>query len=396
VTLDKNQQIREVYSMQTTGQFLLTHQSDTFYTWIPDDKFLSVSSIQSIDNEKLAFPSQPVTYLIIAPENFHQALSPLMDLRLNQGLTTMIVSPQQIYDSNHTGTPSVDAIKEFVHSIYEYDPENLKYLLLVGDYSYEIMNYQKFIEYVPTFFISSSQSGQTISDYPFSDLNNDLIPDLSVGRIPATTSEHVSAWVEKVILYERSIPSDWNQIIAIIDPLDSNFYDYAQDFVLPLKDNYQTQVINDPITDEILEIFENSYTLVTYFGHGSIDLLGKEKILSIPMLTELPKSPAPPILISFSCLNGYFIHPQKISLAEGLLFYPGGGVTGIFAPTGQTLMEDHEKLLQFLQNKLQSKDHSRIGNLIFHQEGEKFPENSYIVDILKTFIYFGDPAMLIP
>ncbi|MBE0687246.1 MAG: hypothetical protein IH585_14745, partial [Anaerolineaceae bacterium] len=114
------------------------------------------------------------------------------------------------------------------------------------------------------------------------------------------------------------------------------------------------------------------------------------------MLSELPKSSAPPVIISFSCLNGYFIHPEKISLAEGLLFYPNGGVTGIFAPTGQTFMEEHEKLLQFFQDKLQSKNHFRIGDLIFHQEGVKFPEDYTKADILETYIYFGDPAMIIP
>jgi hypothetical protein len=153
---------------------------------------------------------------------------------------------------------------------------------------------------------------------------------------------------------------------------------------------------NAPGLHEIQEIFQSSYALVTYFGHGSIDLWGKEKILSIPMLSELSKSPAPPILISFSCLNGYFVHPERTSLAEGLLFHPGGGAIGIFAPTGQTLMEDHEKLLQFLQNKLQSNDHSRIGNLIYHQKGENSPDNYFVANIFQTFIYFGDPAMLIP
>ncbi len=396
VTLDKNNQIRDVYSMRTAEQFIMAQPPNTTFTWIPDDQFLSVPSIQSIANEKLKFPSLPVNYLIIAPDHFHQALSPLLDLRQKQGLTTMIVSPQQIYDSNHAGMPSVDAIKAFVRSIYEHDPENLKYLLLVGDYSYEIVDYQKSIEFVPSFFITTDPSGQTISDYPFADLNADFLAELSVGRIPASTPEQVTAWVEKVILYERSISAEWNNIIAISDPSDSNFLDSAQDFLLPFKNEYQTQFVNAPGPDDIEEIFASHYSLVAYFGHGSIDLWGRDKMLSIPMLSRLPESAAPPVLISFSCLNGYFIHPGKTSLAEGLMFYPGGGVIGIFAPTGQTLMEDHGKLLQFLQIKLQSKDHSRMGNLLFPQEGEKFSENYSVTDIQKTFIFFGDPAMLIP
>jgi hypothetical protein len=394
--VDQNQQLIDIYSILSGYQYTLALKADTTFTWIPEDQFLSVSVIQPIHDENLTIPSQPTDYLVIASKNFHQALSPLIELRQAQGLSTWIVSPQQIYDSYHSGTPSFDSIQKFIQSIDQIEPGQLKYLLLVGDYTYEIVNYQKFLEYVPSIFISTDQSGQTISDYSYADLNGDLIPDLSLGRIPATTSEQLTAWVEKVILYESSIPSDWNQITAISDSSDPNFHEFGRNFVFPMVDDHQTQVLNGPNSDEIQEIFKSSHALVAYFGHGSIDLWGKKKILSVSMLPELPASTAPPVLISFSCLNGYFIHPEKNSLAEGLLFYPGGGVIGTYAPTGQTLMEEHEKLLQFFQNKLQSKGHSRIGSLIFPQEGEKFSINYSDADIQKTYIYFGDPAMIIP
>lgn len=396
VVVDENRQVLDIYSSPSNDKFMLKYQPGTTYTWIPDDQFLLISSLQPVPKEALSFPSQPIDYLVIAPKKFHKALFPLINLREEQGLATMLVSPQQIYDANNAGTPSVDSIQEFIQSIDQIEPGQLDYLLLVGDYSYESVDYQEFLEYVPSFFISSGVSGETVSDLPYADLNADFIPDLSVGRIPASTPEHLTAWVEKVILYEGSIPPDWNHIIAISDPSDPKFYEYAQKFVSPKVNDHQTQVFNAPIFGEIQEIFRSSYTLLAYFGHGSIDLWGKDKILSIPMLSDLPKSPAPPVIISFSCLIGYFIHPQKLSLVEGLLFYPGGGAIGVFAPTGQSFMDDHQKLLHFLQNKLQSNDHSRIGNLIFHQEGEKFPENYSDVDIFKTYIFFGDPAMLIP
>jgi hypothetical protein len=396
VTVDKNQQLLDVYALQSGHQFSFAHSPETTYAWIPDNQFFPISSLQPVPNKGLSIPSQPINYLMIAPEKFQLALLPLINLRQGQGLATLIVSPQQIYDSFNTGTPSVDSIQKFIQSIDQKNPGKLEYLLLVGDYTYEIVNYQEFIGYVPSFFISTGLYGETISDYPFTDLNADLIPDLSVGRIPAITPEQVTAWVEKVILYERSIPSDWNQIIAISDPSDTNFLEFAQQFLLPFTDEYRPQLINDPNPDDIQEIFKSSYALAVYFGHGSIDLWGKDKILSSAMLSELPQSPAPPLIINFSCLNGYFIHPQKVSLAEALLFSPDGGAIGIFAPTGQTLMDDHEKLLQFLQNKLQSKDHSKIGNLIYHQKGENSPEDYFVANIFQTFIYFGDPAMLIP
>ena len=396
VTMHTTERPLDIYSIQSEGQIKIVNQPDAEYHWIPDGKFLTVSTMQTMEDVSLTIPSETVEYLIVAPEILQPMLIPLIDLRTEQGFDTMMVSPQQIYDTNHSGYPSVDSLKEFVHKVYEKNPEQLKYLLLVGDYTYEIEKYQDFINYVPSFFVNSGQMGQTISDFPFADLNGDFQPELAVGRVPAETPQQVAAWVDKVIGYESSIPTNWGKMIAVSDQSDSNFLETAQNFLLPFTNEYKTQIFNSPNSDEIQGVFKEPHSLVFYFGHGSIDLWGKDKILSSAMVSDLPVSSAPPVLISFSCLNGYFIHPDKLSLAEGLLFRPSGGVTGILAPTGQPILENQEILIQYFQNKLQLSEYSRINELIFPQEGETTTGDSSFFELLKTFMYFGDPAMSVP
>jgi hypothetical protein len=396
VAMDKTDQPLDIYSIQSKGQFNFVNQPDAIYRWIPDEHFLPVSSVQPFEDEILIQYSKSINYLVIAPETLQPMLLPLIQLRNDKGLSTMMVSPQQIYDTYNSGSPSPDSLKEFVQNVNEIDSGQLKFLLLVGDYSYEIVNYQEFINYVPSFFVNSGQIGQTISDFPFTYLNGNSKPELAVGRIPAGTPQQVAAWVDKVIEYENFIPSKWRKMIAISDPSDPNFIDIAQKFLLPFSDEYQTQIFNPPNLVEVQNIFKDPYTLIFYFGHGSIDLWGKDKILSSPMIIDLPESSAAPILISFSCLNGYFIHPDKLSLAEGLLFHPGGGVVGIMAPTGLTTLESQEKIVFFYKNKLQLKNYTRINDLIFPWNGKAFTEDSFFVENFETYIFFGDPAMSIP
>lgn len=396
IVIDNDGKPLTIYSLQSEGQIKIKNLPGTKYAWVPDDEFSPVLIMQPVQDEITNIPENSIDYLFIAPKIFQQALMPLIALRNEQGLNTYLVSPQQIYDALNSGYPSPDSIQKFIQHVYEVNTNKLKYLLLVGDYSYENVTYQDFINYVPSFFVNDGQMGQTISDFPYVNLNADSQVELAVGRVPAQAQEQVSVWVEKVLNYERAIPKKWNNIFAISDPSDSIFVESARLFLHELSDENHTHIYNPPDLDEIQEIFMESYSLVTYFGHGSIDLWGKDRILSPSMISELPESSAPSVIISFSCLNGYFIHPDKLSLAEGILFHPGGGAIGILAPNGQPILENQENLVQFFQNKLQSIEYSRINELIFPQEGETIHGDTSFIELLNTYIFFGDPAMSIP
>ena len=390
----------EVYKVSHGQNFELINKPDTTYTWIPEGQFSSVSSIQPLPINAQVFPSQPVDYIVIAPQAFHQLLQPLLSMREQQGLITYLLPSQLIYDHLNSGNPSPHAIQAFISQLSEMFPERLQYLLLVGDYSYEILDYQQSIDFLPSFFIDTSFGGQTVSDLPYADLDGDSLPGLAVGRVPASTPEQVSVWVEKLMKYEENIPSEWKKIIAIPDPQDEVFTDTAQDFILPLQHQYQTQMISPSTKPDasstLMNAFSESYALLTYFGHGSIEMWGKDRLLSAQEVDGLPFSQAPPVVFSFSCLNGYFVHPQKTSLAEGLLFHPDGGAIALLAPTSLTMHESQLELIKQLYIGIQIEEYNRLGNLVNSAMRGTNPENSANFDILATFLIFGDPAMLIP
>jgi hypothetical protein len=390
----------EVYEIQKDQNIGLINLSDTTYTWIPEGHFSSVTSIQPVLDGAQVFPSQPVDYLVIAPQAFHQTLQPLLLKREQQGLRTDILTPQHIYDHINSGFPSPDCIRDYIIQLSESYPDRLQYLLLVGDYSYEILDYQQSIELIPSFFIDTSFGGQTISDFSFADLDGDSLPDIAVGRIPASTKEEAAVWVDKLLVYEENIPNEWQKIIALSDPQEKIFADTAQKFLYQLKEQYQTQIINPSnnldTPSMIMHAFSEPYSLLTYFGHGSIEMWGKDRFLSAQELEGLPSSKAPPVIFSFSCLNGYFIHPEKTSLAEELLFHPDGGAIALLAPTSLTMHESQMELIKQLNIGIQLEVNNRFGDLINFVLIEKELENSTNFDVLATFLIFGDPAMIIP
>ena len=64
-----------------------------------------------------------------------------------------------------------------------------KYLLFVGDASYDPLGYSasKNTNRLPSFFIQTVYGGETSTDVDYAQVNEDLWPDLAIGRIPAQT-----------------------------------------------------------------------------------------------------------------------------------------------------------------------------------------------------------------
>ena len=83
--------------------------------------------------------------------------------------------------------------------------------------------------------------------------------------------------------------------------------------------------------------------LVTYVGHGSMNVLAQEKILQTDDVAKL-NNQALPFMMTMTCLVGYFHHPQATSLGEELLFKPNGGVVAALVPTSESLASDQSEL----------------------------------------------------
>lgn len=368
------------------------------YVWIPEPNIRLVSDIQPIDNHQMEFPQ--VDYLVFAPEHYHSTLQPLLDLRSRQGLQTYLLSPQQIYDWGNSGTPDPQAILQYIQQLTETNGIPPKYLLLVGDYSYQSKNYEMSTMEAPSFLVNTSLAGQTVSDFPYSDLDRDWDPDLFIGRIPASNPEQLDEWVKKVISYETENKKVLNQIVTISDPTSAMFSDTASDFIKTLKRKTKTNLIHfsgneKPFSNNHASLSEDP-SLLIYYGHGSIDRWGKTEILSSQQLLQ-PKTPSTPaFVISFSCLNGYFIHPEKVSLSEELLFNPYTKTIAMLSPTSLTLHENQVWLSEQLNSGLQLKRNLTFGEFITFAMRELNSENQQNRDILRTFILLGDPATRFP
>ncbi len=140
-------------------------------------------------------------------------LETLTDWRHKQGYVVNVAS------TSETGS-STTSIKNYIENAYENWENPPEHICLIGDANGSIA--------VPTYTVYGGQGWSSASgegDFPYTLLEgNDLLPEVTIGRISIrSTSEFITA-VNKIIGYEKNYAndSDWLNAIALVgDPNDS-------------------------------------------------------------------------------------------------------------------------------------------------------------------------------
>ena len=299
--------------------------------------------------------------------------------------------------------PEPEAIKRFLVEAtqnWDIDP---KFLLLLGDASFDPRDNLGLVEtnILPTYFVHTQYGGQTASDMPFGDLDDDGSPDIALGRIPASSAEDVSIFVRKTLAYENNRAGQAGEfrLLAVADGQDAGFqYDaqrFADSFSLDTeKLVFAPEAGTSDVNEAIQEYFSDGYSVVAYFGHGSVVMWGKDQLFTVEDAENLTNMQYP-VMINMTCLTGFFIHPKTESLTETLLFNPTGGAVAILAPTSLTLPGDQSFLSSPLGEAFAAGDLGRLGDIFLFSQSQMNTEVRGVQDVMVTFLRFGDPGLVI-
>jgi len=96
--------------------------------------------------------SNGADWIAIAPPVFQAALTPLVDHRAAQGLRTMVVDPQEIFDEFNAGVYSPKALQDFLaYAFASWTAPPPSYVLLVGDANQDHFDFLAYgNDFVPT------------------------------------------------------------------------------------------------------------------------------------------------------------------------------------------------------------------------------------------------------
>ena len=132
--------------------------------------------------------------------------------------------------------------------------------------------------------------------------------------------------------------------------------------------------------------------MVSYVGHGSLNLWGKDNVFNADGVAGLQSNgTAPPIVLQFTCLTGFFAHPTEVSLSERMLTSPDGPVL-LIAATSLTLSAYQRPFALSLLNHLQDPAMTRMGDVLQAAKLELPVADLGVREISDTFGLLGDPT----
>lgn len=369
-----------------------------------------VAHIVPMSASDLRAPDLSADYLIIthASRDFTHALRPLVEWRARAGLRVRVVTTTQVYDTFGYGEESPMAIRAFLEwARQNWQAPALRFVLLVGKASYDYRDYQQGANknLVPTFLVKTPHLNQAASDNWFVAPDDQTgHPALAIGRIPAQTAEQVARVVSKTIAYESSLRAraEWHhRALFIADDKEPQFVSMSDALIAQLPSGVVAQktYLADHRGDvnaargEMLARWNEGARWVAYIGHGSIDTWAEGPLFSVEHLGALKNGARTPILFTPTCLDGFFYHPQKNSLAEELLFKRDGGIVAGLVPTGLSVPQAQEELMRALFAELSGNPAASLGEAIARAKRKvdgKSPETREVID---TFVWLGDPAL---
>ena len=353
----------------------------------------------------LTAPEKGADYIIIAPPAMIEAVQPLLAWREAQGLRTMVATTDQIYLKFSAGLQSPDAITDFLRWATETWPGPApRFVLLAGDASYDPLGYLPDASnknLIPTAFVPTVVMGETASDNAMADLDGDGLPDLAIGRFPGQTPADIEAMSDKTIAYEKERPAgDWiDKLLFVADDDDPYFNTFNEEMIGLVPARFETENLvitpDNDIRPELLAVLNQGRGLVSYMGHGAVDIWSQEEIFTTEDVAELQQEGRLPIMLVWACLNGYFQHPDRTSLGETLLLTPEkGAVAGLF-PTGETFPNNQLVMAQALFDESLFTSPT-LGEALLDAARQLDPENAGQRDIIHTFALLGDPALRLP
>jgi hypothetical protein len=265
--------------------------------------------------------------LIITPAEFKQAIQPLADWKNQTGITTFIIELEDI-----TGTGDTPArIKQKIDEYYQ--NYAVRYIMLVGDSEilpvrYTVLGYEQANPYKDAYLDDTllgwswctggawhpSMAPFVVrfwgSDMYYADLYDtsgvyqtwglagtayygpwfkdvfnpsgiDLVPDVSLGRLPASNIQEVENFVAKVIAYESSAnDSTWkDKVLIITNDERPEWVTYGSS----VADGFETAGFNTAlivldssageVADEYLrDATQEGFGVLLYIGHGAYGL----------------------------------------------------------------------------------------------------------------------------
>ncbi|MFZ4521541.1 MAG: type IX secretion system sortase PorU [Bacteroidales bacterium] len=421
--------IRRMETSQNGGAYHFRADSDTLREFLAfDGASYGVPEINGkVENQDL-HGAEVADYLIVChPLFMNEAVRLAAFHQSNSGLSTLITTPEKIYNEFSSGAQDITAIRDFVRLMYNkaQPGSEPKYLMLFGDASFDFKNRtQNNTNFVPSYESGESLSpvSSFVSDDYFGLLDNNEGQsangslDIGIGRFPVDTPEEARASVDKVLHYcnqSAEVKNDWRNVVTFVGD-DQNeggnlFVEDSEDLARIVETTYKKYNVD--------KIYSDAYTMVStpggarypevndvinkrvgkgslimnYVGHGGEVGWAHERILEVADIKNWRNFNNMPVFVTATCEFSRFDDPERVSAGEWVFLNGQGGGIALFTTTRLTFAGTNKSLLVNFYDDVFKKtggNYMKLGDLLVAAKAG-MPSSPNI----HAFVLLGDPAM---
>ena len=385
-------------------------------------KYCSAKAVGKVDNQNL-HGIRDVDFVILTYEGFMEQAERLQALhnRIDPDLNVYVTTPEKIYNEFSCGAKDVSAIRDFCRMLYlDSNPgRKIKYLLLLGDCSYDYKNRDGIVDFVPSYeSVESLKPTETfVTDDYFgcmdeSEGNISLsLSDIGVGRFPVQTLEQATQMVDKIERYvakDETTMQPWRNTVTFFTDDDGAFATSAEELESMFKDVGGEAVVVDKIyLDAYQQIsapggeiapevnaainsrMEKGTLVLNYIGHGGEVQLSTEKIMQRKDVDSWRNAPMYPLMITGTCEFSRYDDHVRTSLGEYSFLNQYGGMIAMFTTSRLTYGPHNQSFAKGIYSNLfriYGGEHYRLGDVY-----RMAKTNGGLAE--KRYVFFGDPAL---
>ncbi len=394
--------------------------------WLQEESALSHPLTLRIQSDTgLRNPARGADAVIITPAEFRPAAERLAAWHEAHGRRAVVADLKDVYDEFNAGIAiAPEAIPNLLRwASKQWLAPAPAFLTLIGDGHYNIKGlnpglYGTVPSWIPPYMVFVDPwIGEAASDMRYGDIDGDLLPDVAVGRVTGNTLAEANTVVNKIVSYDESQrAAAWQQkAFFIADNPDSTgdfpalsdrvIANYLPSDLTVTRAYLPGKIPDSPATAAeivatkqiISDTLQSGVWLIQYTGHGTPNYWASERLFRHTDVYGLQNGDRLPVVMSFNCLDGFYIHPFGAwqSIAELMQRQKGGGAVAVISPTGDGLSSDQQRFREILMTVM-FRDNVREIGLALDLAKRAFSAGSGGRYLIDTLTLFGDPAMRLP
>lgn len=367
---------------------------------------------------------QSVDYIFIAHQDLLASTQVLADHRSAQGISARVYDMEDVIRQFNEGIYNPYAIKNFLAYAFSHWDAPPTYVMLVGDGHWNFLHspgYDFPPIYMPPLlsWVDPWQGEVDSANLLATLVGSDPLPDVFISRLPVNSPAQLQSVINKIITYESAPMQEWQRslIFAADDTPDvaGNFVALSEsviaDYITPgwSAERVYLDTYTDggacgnpclPATQALTSTMASPGGLVlSYTGHGGINFWSSPVFFRNQDIPTLENSARLPVLLSLTCLDGYWLHPDLTvanragpGMVEELLRQDQTGIVAAFSPTGLGVATGHDALQRGFLDAFMSAGDWRLGAASVSGKLSVFATGGNF-DLIHTFTVFGDPAL---